>query len=821
MFNIAGLNTARQYSAIFLGFMLTVLPVPQALSAVDEDASRFFEGVPAEIIAKYSPTGDLPSDFTVQMFTPRPRPAPKEVFSIITGATLRGQVRSVVEFRVVDEFGFGIEGFEQGENVQFSFTVNKLIPGRNGLTDSWRTYMRVADEGVPLASAGTYDQGTLEDLGDGNYRFTFADGLTNISGMSYNPILTHRVGMEVRDVELFGVSVPGRDTTFDIQPSTGLTTGIRQRKIITQQACLSCHSDEEFAFHGGARRDVDQCVSCHQPFRTDIGTGNTIDFTVMIHKIHTGNGLTQPFALCGFGCENFGAPPTNFTNVTHPQDTRNCRTCHDPDNPETPQADNISNAPTAAACASCHDDLATDRLGLTNANSNHIGLAQPNETCAACHSDEGLLTGALDIHVIDSQVAAETFQYNILGVSNAGVGQSPVVTFSVTNPSDNDRPYDIAGDPPFTGSGTRLAMSFAWPNTDFSNVSNNFGTDITGRPVGQPISITLANGSGVLPQGVFDNLDGTYTVDTMALSNPLVIPNTDPPLGSGTVVIEGHPAADFNRDGNYTETVPVTDATLAFAITDGAPQPRRQVVEVEKCQNCHSINDGLAIHGNNRSDNPEACAACHNPNATDLFRRPVDPDGTFNGENLAAADTLEDRTVDFKYMIHAIHAADIREEPYYVYGFGSNVFDFSEVTYPRSSADCLACHAEGTYELPLEGGRLATTVSSSATVSAGSLFGASEYAPDNFAPFDPTDDNNFSAEAAACVACHDSEPAVTHMASRSDSGFSFGNAFLLNPDPVNNPDTQALIEMSPRENCAFCHSEDSFVPVSEAHGLRN
>jgi hypothetical protein len=82
---------------------------------------------------------------------------------------------------------------------------------------------------------------------------------------------------------------------------------------------------------------------------------------------------------------------------------------------------------------------------------------------------------------------------------------------------------------------------------------------------------------------------------------------------------------------------------------------------------------------------------------------------------------------------------------------------------------------------------------------------------------DPTDDNNVSAETAACVACHNSDVAIDHMSVRSDSSIAFGNGWLQNPDPFNDPDTQAFIDAAAPENCAFCHSEGSFVPVSEVH----
>jgi OmcA/MtrC family decaheme c-type cytochrome len=744
------------------------------------------------------------------------RVVPAGLYPQINSATFNNG-RPTIEFQLTDEFGFGVPGFVQGDTIAVSFTVSKLVPGSGGETDNWSTYIRVADEGVARAQGGTYANGSMTDNGDGTYSFTFDDQLANIADVAFESELTHRIGMEVRDAVFLGKDVPGSDAVFDVQPSTGNTTDIAERTIIEQQSCANCHGSEEFAFHGGPRQSVEYCVTCHQKDSIDIGSGNTIDFRVMIHKIHFGAELTNlPFQICGFGCERFGAPPDDFSDVHFPQDTRNCTTCHDPANPATPQADNVNNRPTAAVCTSCHDDLAFDENGLTNRNDNHPGLAQPNENCAACHSEDGLIPSVLESHVIPAQVAARRFQFNVLEVSNTAEGQSPVVTFSVTDPTNEDAPYDLVNDPEFTGSATSINMDIAWPNSDYTNVANDFGTEVSGNPPSRPIGIRLARSGSALPTAVFDNDDGTYRVDTGLLDSPLVIPATTPRLGSGTVVIEGHPSGDFNGDGEFSDQVPATSVAQAFAINDAQPQTRREVVDPAKCQNCHAQNDGLAFHGNNRNDNTQVCVVCHNPNQTDLAQRPADSDGTLNGVNPDTPDGLEDRPIDFKFMIHAIHGSDHRENSYVVYGFGSRPHDFSEVRFPRPSSDCLVCHREGTYELPLGDNVLATTLAANATVSSRSPL---SFVPDFFAAADPTDDNNASPTAAVCSACHDEPLAMDHMSVRSPSFISFGNAFLVNPFPVTDPDTQERIDSEQPENCFFCHGPGGIVDIADAHGL--
>ncbi len=829
------LMSATGRRTALLGMVLGLAAAPFAFASSDGDKNleRFFEPLPPEVVAEFAPgadRGDVEGKYgssvtasgdaaTQQEFDRLPI---EKVTPIITSVSSLDTL-PVFEFTVLDQFGFGVEGFKQFENVLFEFTVSKLVPAQNGKTAYFRTYMVADDQGAEAVSAGAYLDGTLEDLGDGNYRFTFNEGLEAISGdrETFRPSLTHRVGMEIRDPAPFGEEVEGSDTAFDILPATGETEedGIASKNLVVQENCSVCHGEETFAFHGGPRQSVKQCVSCHQPFKRDGGADKTsIDFAFMIHGIHNAENLTQGgLVYCGFGCENFGAPPDDFSHVVYPQSVKNCTVCHDPSNPATPEASNIDSKATAATCASCHDDLAYDNNGLTNANGNHIGLAQPNETCEACHAPNGLLQGNLAYHEIPSQVAAQSFSYNILDVSSSAEGQSPLVTFSVTDPTNDGAAYDLANDPEFTGSGARFAMALAWPNTDFNNVGNDAGTMTTGRPVGQPVSINLLPSDGALPGYITDNGDGTYTVDTGALSAPLVVPSTNPPLGSGTVLLEGHPAGDFDGDGDYSDEVPATNATKSFVINDASAQNRRVVVSLSKCQDCHNVNDGLAIHGGNRTDNVEGCTTCHTPDATDLYRRPVDPDGMVNGVNEAAIDGIEDRTVNMGYMIHAIHAASVRGEGYVAYGFGNRPHDYSDASYSRSPAECQACHDGDTYTLPLADTALATTTEANATILETSFFGPRTFAPGDGSAMDPTDDNNVSAETAACVACHNSEVAIDHMSVRSDSSIAFGNGWLQNPDPFNDPDTQAFIDAAAPENCAFCHSEGSFVPVGEVH----
>ena len=97
----------------------------------------------------------------------------------------------------------------------------------------------------------------------------------------------------------------------------------------TNAACNRCHNT--LSAHGGSRQDIKLCVTCHQPQTIDPDTGNTVDFKVMVHKIHRGESLPSVEAGTPYVIIGNSQSVHDFSNVVFPQDIRNCVRCHTPE----------------------------------------------------------------------------------------------------------------------------------------------------------------------------------------------------------------------------------------------------------------------------------------------------------------------------------------------------------------------------------------------------------------------------------------------------------------------------------------------------------
>jgi OmcA/MtrC family decaheme c-type cytochrome len=695
---------------------------------------------------------------------PIPVTSAKVIVASITRVTMPADGKPEVEIYLRSDDNYSLEGLTAGS---ISFVLARLEPAANGQSSTWHAITRKTEAfpGTPpptpadrVTGTGPRNQATTEpattgiwvDKTKGVYTYKFSKSLLDDPEIPYDGNLPHRIGLEIR----LSPAIPANNAVYTFAPATNAPVNESGREIVDNQTCNKCH--DNLAFHGGARFDLQYCVMCHESYSSDAQSGNPIDLKVMIHKIHAGKTLPSVVAGGFYGIFGRGNTFNDFSDITFPQDLRNCTTCHRESDPNVPQASNWRVTVNKAVCTSCHDDVNF----ATGAN--HGGVTATDDTCTACHGPTSNVANLrVEIaHQIPEQVAGAKFAYEVLNVANSAPGQLPTVTIRVVDPTNNNAPYDIkAAGGPFQNSSASLSVDIAFSTQpDFTNTGSQSATPTTGTPA-QPIKIDF-KATAVADPAFPGGFMATATI-------PLPLTAT----GSGEALIEGRPAVDVNGDGS-PDRLRVVSVGQAFAITDATPIAYRQIVDVTKCNDCHQE---LSLHGDSRTGNTTLCATCHNPNATDINRRVA------GSQCEAVTGTLDDQTIDFKHMIHAIHAGAFK-----VCGYSNTGYDFGHVVYPGKLNNCEGCHLPDTYYPPNSDTAIATTL---------------DAGPDRSTPLG---DVAMSPASSACSACHNSATAKQHM---ELNGGTF-NAVK---------DAGSSIPALPHEECGLCHGPGRAVDVKVEH----
>ena len=177
------------------------------------------------------------------------------------------------------------------------------------------------------------------------------------------------------------------------------TTIVPHEIISTSATCYTCHND--LIFHGGGRRGVDACLTCHSisgnedmprwstpkvgstTTDTALTPGVAIEFRQMLHKIHRGEGLTYAATYTVVGN---GGNPSTYGEVVFPAmpgEVKQCVRCHGNDawKQPAPRVDPFATVPVrvwGVVCGSCHDSDAAHA---------HIDVSTPGgtESCEVCH----------------------------------------------------------------------------------------------------------------------------------------------------------------------------------------------------------------------------------------------------------------------------------------------------------------------------------------------------------------------------------------------------------------------------------------------------
>lgn len=405
-------------------------------------------------------------------------------------------------------------------------------------------------------------------------------------------------------------------TTFDFL--FGSATTLEPREVVKSDNCNQCHTDIQA--HGGSIRTVPLCVLCHTSGAEDgSGNGVSIDFRVMIHKLHDASHLPSVLGVATNpdGSRNYAATPVPYvltdgqgnqddlSNVNFPvwpslnfgmprdlgysaltstqkglEDTIrkgavDCDRCHgDPDGsgPLTaPSQGNIRNSqPTRRACGACHDDI--DWTRPYTANGLTMGAQANDSSCLFCHVPTGsvssfspLSTAQAHLHPLSDPAVNPGVDIDITGVSggsgaggNFVDGDVPSVTFTVKDDSGADVPLGNLDS--FTaivvGPTTNRQLVFAQSSP--TGASSSPPVDFSGR-----LSIASSSGRGSMSKATGATANETLTVQFTSTTAFDVTGTTSGALGSSAL-----PATpSTNPSGSSLSAVVLSPTAVAQTVT--------------------------------------------------------------------------------------------------------------------------------------------------------------------------------------------------------------------------------------------------------------
>ena len=607
-------------------------------------------------------------------------------------------------------------------------------------------------------------------------------------------------------------------------------------------------------FHGGARNEVRYCVVCHTEQRkygrteakVDTATNTFTEASVYrvdgravgnlpnyIHKIHNGKLLSK-------GNTNYAGVLAN--EVGYPQDIRNCTKCHDGSDTstaKTAQGNNWMTQPSALACGSCHDGinfatgkgvtLADAAKGLKVSDHGHVGGAQADDSlCSLCHKPANVDTYHLPVtppnlgsalHVAGGNantnsawIASNTSRlpagaikvtYDVKSISR-DAAKHPVMVFRMMqngqrkdlNPNTSAELWDG-----FMGAPS-VYFVFAVPQdgiaapADFNATASSYLKSLwKGTATG--------TGAGTLTG---PDADGYYTATLTGSTIPDDAVMLTGGLGYSYNVTSTLPLTQTDVEGYPVSASPINHASGnkvggLIVITPNVQKVaagytgRRAIVEDARCNKCHQELGTFtedAFHAGQRNDGT-TCSWCHTPNRTS-----------------------SGWSADSTSFVHAIHAGAKRTVQYNWHA-ASATEGFWDIGYPGVLAQCETCHLPGTYDFSSAAstaampnrpyrtvgqGTYAASVSNSPYVTLGTAYGSGFGFNAGTGVTTPAAGTTLvtSPTATVCLACHDSQLAVTHMQTNGGSIYA--------------PRSSAL---AVGEQCALCHASGKVADIKLMH----
>ena len=339
----------------------------------------------ASILGAHVMANDTPA-----AYPPNPDTLISSVVITITGVTnnLAGQ-KPVVAFTVKDINGKTL-ALSALEDLQFTMAGPTTDYGYTSFGSDVTTPGYVGEDGT----LGTCDA-------SGNCTYTFQHAIpAKATG-------TYVIGVESEIVEniLSGTTsaqqvesgTPNQEFYFSVDGSTVAP----RRTVVAETNCNQCHV--HLTLHGNRRNDPQYCVLCHNPSDTDFSqraagaTAQTINFAVMVHRIHDGVNVVpaggKPFSIVGHGGRTI-----SFAGVLYPAMSpsgeatylQNCSMCHTNGSEQNlpiglnPVVDPMGwytpAQATASACSGCHVSKA-EAAHFVESTDPTLG-----EACSVCHA---------------------------------------------------------------------------------------------------------------------------------------------------------------------------------------------------------------------------------------------------------------------------------------------------------------------------------------------------------------------------------------------------------------------------------------------------
>lgn len=223
-----------------------------------------------------------------------------------------------------------------------------------------------------------------------SWAYTFNQALPNDAMGSFSVGVEGRINAEVDKGQGEVVEVRDQIQNF-IMPFAVTDSGpMSRREVVSDAKCESCHNN--LSLHGSNRHDAGgYCQTCHRPDATDEevrleGEPVSINFSYMIHKIHSGAELENGYVVYGYR-----SSVHDYSHVEYVGDRRNCEACHINDSQYLPLPAGLEPVitpnelwspmqPATAACTSCHDG--TDAKVHADLNTSSFG-----EACSVCHGE--------------------------------------------------------------------------------------------------------------------------------------------------------------------------------------------------------------------------------------------------------------------------------------------------------------------------------------------------------------------------------------------------------------------------------------------------